>query len=203
MLLFLSTPSVRRATSWLLLSILMLLFLSTPSVRRATINHNANHKRAKFLSTPSVRRATQTNRLHAATIQISIHALRAEGDDTDAGDPQDTTQFLSTPSVRRATRLVVTCTGSGVISIHALRAEGDTLIITQTIKEPNFYPRPPCGGRRLVYGNRYGNAGFLSTPSVRRATFWRQHSANRKKISIHALRAEGDAVRLSNLPRAV
>ena len=33
---------------------------------------------------------------------------------------------------------------------------------------------------------------FLSTPSVRRATPWRQSCPDNGRISIHALRAEGD-----------
>ena len=55
-----------------------------------------------FLSTPSARRAT-TNKLAAdLTQQISIHALREEGD------------FRGCPQAQRLS-----------ISIHALREEGD------------------------------------------------------------------------------
>ena len=35
----------------------------------------------------------------------------------------------------------------------------------------NFYPRPPCGGRRVTGDGKDGPIGiFLSTPSLRRAT---------------------------------
>ena len=35
---------------------------------------------------------------------------------------------------------------------------------------PNFYPRPPRGGRRRLLGQRFRLKLFLSTPSARRAT---------------------------------
>ena len=57
-----------------------------------------------FLSTPSARRATQCAMSYITTINISIHALREEGDArTDTRDAT-TIAFLSTPSARRATR---------------------------------------------------------------------------------------------------
>ena len=56
---FLSTPSVRRATVAQIAKNIVGIFLSTPSVRRATNSFlRAKRKRFKFLSTPSVRRAT-------------------------------------------------------------------------------------------------------------------------------------------------
>ena len=55
-------------------------FLSTPSARRATCSHRRRDGTKKFLSTPSARRATQLPTLSAEWIQISIHALREEGD---------------------------------------------------------------------------------------------------------------------------
>ena len=102
-----------------------------------------------FLSTPSVWRATggaptfgsgQTISIHALRVEgdrdranrredsgkISIHALRVEGDVSPVGRKNRHERFLSTPSVWRATKKAMqraTC-------------------------EINFYPRPPCGGRR-------------------------------------------------------
>ena len=35
---------------------------------------------------------------------------------------------------------------------------------------------------------------FLSTPSARRATFWCLHERHSQRISIHALREEGDLI---------
>ena len=58
-----------------------MLFLSTPSARRATSSNPDDPTRpTEFLSTPSARRATREHTLHCADSTISIHALREEGD---------------------------------------------------------------------------------------------------------------------------
>ena len=102
----------------------------------------------KFLSTPSARRATagwrgQSDRQR----QISIHALREEGDLGNTAALSVTTIFLSTPSARRAT---------------------------------------------TTTGRYWQTSAFLSTPSARRATRTGSEHASNKRISIHALREEGD-----------
>ena len=80
----------------------------------------------RFLSTPSARRATLTLAVGFGDSQISIHALREEGDLLDA-----LAFFLPV-----------------IISIHALREEGDPECLLPGCAEKNFYPRPPRGGRR-------------------------------------------------------
>ena len=55
-------------------------FLSTPSVRRATRDHKTTGGSKIFLSTPSVRRATKGRTQRSNARNISIHALREEGD---------------------------------------------------------------------------------------------------------------------------
>ncbi len=146
-----------------------------------------------FLSTPSARRATFSPFGSTSNSAISIHALREEGDD------------LCGPvnSVRR-------------ISIHALREEGDFFSTRQTTSKGDFYPRPPRGGRLascLIASFSFlflstpsarratyfvdcfaGNTRFLSTPSARRATWGLSPSLQRIRISIHALREEGDVL---------
>ena len=168
-------------------------FLSTPSARRATreqLGHvkigndfyprpprGGRHDRAddtvcrhKFLSTPSARRATGNDGPVQRYLQISIHALREEGD---LRRPMGLTflpKFLSTPSARRATP------GScppGWCCCH-------------------FYPRPPRGGRPVPEMPCSLSARFLSTPSARRATAEHKLTERDLKISIHALREEGD-----------
>ena len=118
----------------------------------------------------SARRATIPQQLMDALEQISIHALREEGDGFPAsvldvhlhfyprpprgGRPSAevgvmvTDLFLSTPSARRAT-LAQTFIGLGRIniSIHALREEGDQRTRIFMLSVANFYPRPPRGGR--------------------------------------------------------
>ena len=55
--------------------------------------------------------------------------------------------FLSTLSLRRATASDSLSDTSDVISIHALLAESDASKRAQQPKQPNFYPRSPCGER--------------------------------------------------------
>ena len=58
-----------------------------------------------FQSTPSVGRATTEWRAFGrATLGISIHALRGEGDNNGLNVKVDDDAFQSTPSVGRATR---------------------------------------------------------------------------------------------------
>ena len=105
-----------------------MVFLSTPSARRATLiaKHGSPSKgdfyprpprggrlsdvqsvqhAQEFLSTPSARRATAVSAVLAHFITISIHALREEGD-----------------ALQKLKTIVE------VISIHALREEGDVAV---------------------------------------------------------------------------
>ena len=79
------------------------IFLSTPSARRATLSNDWIKEGMEFLSTPSARRATKIYHAMGLNKEISIHALREEGDTSRL--PQTYTEyiFLSTPSARRAT----------------------------------------------------------------------------------------------------
>ena len=58
-------------------------------------------------------------------LNISIHALREEGDMTPSTRRTAPSKFLSTPSARRATGDVLRQMELFEISIHALREEGD------------------------------------------------------------------------------
>ena len=149
LMLFLSTPSARRATWKGLLVMSVQTFLSTPSARRATQGcTSVEEYRKTFLSTPSARRATRFSPETLFYFLISIHALREEGDTSTLskrprpsdfyprpprGGRQfslpicvDVEEFLSTPSARRATITVPGFVYAIIISIHALREEGDT-----------------------------------------------------------------------------
>ena len=132
-----------------------------------------------FLSTPSARRATDHHPQPDRRDQISIHALREEGD-PGLGD-----KWFE----------------DNQISIHALREEGDYAqkplcnilwISIHALREEGDQQRSPA----------YCPAGqFLSTPSARRATFFRLCWICSHRISIHALREEGDiALDASILP---
>ena len=102
-------------------------------------------------------------------------------------------EFLSTLSLRRATLVRLLRTYWYSISIHALLAESDKCSLGNPRKKPYFYPRSPCGERlscawsasklgdfypRSPCGERLSTmiiticiALFLSTLSLRRATF--------------------------------
>ena len=107
---------------------------------------------------------------NAVSYEISIHALREEGDDEKTGDFSEEKEFLSTPSARRATGGSQQHNESSSISIHALREEGDL--------------------ERQEYS--FTKIKFLSTPSARRATLAEMQNIILRAISIHALREEGD-----------
>ena len=63
----------------------------------------------------------------AITEEISIHALREEGDIYQINGFALEGRFLSTPSARRATDADALYVSVDDISIHALREEGDVL----------------------------------------------------------------------------
>ena len=101
----------------------------------------------EFLSTPSARRATPCPDRPYNRTNISIHALREEGDYCISNLLICEGIFLSTPSARRATGCLISYVLVSEISIHALRKEGDR---AQQLLQPlnkYFYPRPPQGGR--------------------------------------------------------
>ena len=109
------------------LEVLRRKFLSTPSARRATTYECFKRRIKPFLSTPSARRATQDQPEQDKPPQISIHALREEGDTSYRHCRRSGFRFLSTPSARRATYWTFTHIDTRKISIHALREEGDAM----------------------------------------------------------------------------
>ena len=124
---------------------------------------------------------------------ISIHALLAESDRPWACLAGFVCLFLSTLSLRRATEKAGPASCANNISIHALLAESDMVLLLlripkidfyprspcgerprrpgQTAKANNFYPRSPCGERRKPRRLKSRRCVFLSTLSLRRATF--------------------------------
>ena len=103
--------------------------------------------------------------------QISIHALREEGD----------------------TLIQSRLDETKIISIHALREEGD--LLWQHWKEfmGEFLSTPSARRATCKRLERHRRASkFLSTPSARRATLYKYTRCFDVRISIHALREEGD-----------
>ena len=103
--------------------------------------------------------------------QISIHALREEGDTAAAA-----------------------AAGLDHISIHALREEGDAPGGGNHAQHEDFYPRPPRGGR-------HNEAVLMDAVFIISIHALREEGddvikgllAMSGKISIHALREEGDS----------
>ena len=80
------------------------------------------------------------------------------------------------------------------ISIHALRVEGDNWKICSSVcGNINFYPRPPGGGRHFAYCRQWHVTWYFypRPPGGGRLSLYRYHQKF-LKISIHALRVEGD-----------
>ena len=148
------------------------LFLSTPSARRATpAARRAEQPLMNFYPRPP--RGGRLDRAagRVAYLRISIHALREEGDCQTVVFALILHRFLSTPSARRATR-DSTCTKSRPLNFYPRPPRGGrpSPWLETAPAWRNFYPRPPRGGRRAT--------AALSPPRCR--------------ISIHALREEGD-----------
>ena len=190
---FLSTPSARRATVIRRKRSKTGEFLSTPSARRATrhLSYDLSGD-VLFLSTPSARRATVAVHRYDDLMQISIHALREEGDlfqrlvsgvsgkFLSTPSARRATQgfwrhiqpagFLSTPSARRATLLPSTPPPAWTYFYPRPPRGGRRSSLSTRPPLTYFYPRPPRGGRQRFPARRAVYFVFLSTPSARRAT---------------------------------
>ena len=129
----------------------------------------------RFLSTPSARRATSAEAAANRAWQISIHALREEGDNS------------------------FQCSQSSRLDFYPRPPRGGRLRHSSKLQQDKgyFYPRPPRGGRLCIPCACWLCPRFLSTPSARRATAHKCPHCAGLHISIHALREEGDLPWLS------
>ena len=172
-----------------------MVFLSTPSARRATFapsdaasitsNFYPRPPRGGRLQDAALFVPLNPISIHAlreegdrpsgwrgsGSCSISIHALREEGDDADRLVGGGQVGFLSTPSARRATGFVDL--------VHDLQ---------------KFLSTPSARRATQAYCDALEAIQFLSTPSARRATYIANLNALLEVISIHALREEGDQV---------
>ena len=236
---FLSTLSLRRATVCYRDYPAIMEFLSTLSLRRATSSHTFSRIARLFLSTLSLRRATMC---HSGYPPDGFYFYPR----SPCGERQLTLVqgfscwiFLSTLSLRRATRheydgaqqrqnfyprspcgerrcmiLMLKCCAYFYprspcgerrylintyhrifgISIHALLAESDKAVVNNIVFVPGFLSTLSL--RRATFACWYikeMTAIFLSTLSLRRATHNRLPSIPNACISIHALLAESDS----------
>ena len=102
--------------------------------------------------------------------------------------------FLSTPSVWRATGSTRRLSSSRENFYPRPPCGGRRAKGGFHPRPTHFYPRPPCGGRQCALPTTFTSSAFLSTPSVWRATARKQKQPKQPKISIHALRVEGDSM---------
>ena len=103
-----------------------------------------------FLSTLSLRRATPHRPPRGGDYLISIHALLAESDANSQQEIDNGHEFLSTLSLRRATADALTddvSTGGFLSTLSLRRATAQTA--RNTSIAGHFYPRSPCGERRV------------------------------------------------------
>ena len=174
--------------------IVTVIFQSTPSAWRETAPSASNKNlTGKFQSTPSAWRETIRLNQDDFTTCISIHSLRMEGDPVSSG--KTIRQSISIHSLRMEGDYAAgkgytfweisihslrmegdidnvsdRLTSSG-ISIHSLRMEGDHQMGgTIHIRNSNFNPLPPHGGRPILQYNFAISIPFQSTPSAWRET---------------------------------
>ena len=124
---------------------------------------------------------------------ISIHALREEGDVRNCSAAARSAGYFY-PRPPRGGRHHLPSAGhqNELISIHALREEGDHLPSTRASPPTNFYPRPPRGGRRRQALPDSAARYFYPRPPRGGRRLRRQAGPAEPRISIHALREEGD-----------
>ena len=168
-------------------------FLSTPSGWRATAYSNTVQVLWE-ISIHALR--VEGDRIMSPSLMrstISIHALRVEGDGRNSYCYFIAKVFLSTPSGWRATNGVRPQLHRIKISIHALRVEGDPL----KYRTPPKHPRISIHALR-VEGDRASHASVAT-----RSNFYPRPPGGGRRllpcvtlpecyISIHALRVEGD-----------
>ena len=127
-------------------------FLSTPSARRATTDAGGSTETGLFLSTPSARRATLCLVVTFHFRDISIHALREEGDTLQSKSTERLFDFYPRPprGGRRAQHGRLSTRRRTFLSTPSARRA--TSAGQQVPPESQyFYPRPPRGGRPEIW----------------------------------------------------
>ena len=123
-----------------------------------------------FLSTLSLRRATQITVMQATDAMPFLSTLSLRRATIPCGYFVTPIVFLSTLSLRRATLLIVAIRG---------------IVL-------NFYPRSPCGERRLIPDARELSSIISIHALLAESDLFHQVIQRRGVISIHALLAESD-----------
>ena len=127
-------------------------FLSTLSLRRATPTRS-RPTGATLLFYPRSPCGERPGTAHGGPFGADIFYPRSPCGERHCTKGMDRSQatFLSTLSLRRATCARQHRGAVRQFSIHALLAESDRLWSLRSMIEMFFYPRSPCGERRLVH----------------------------------------------------
>ena len=185
------SPCGERLTI-LLITVTTLLFLSTLSLRRATTSGATYLIFLAFLSTLSLRRATEQQLWQNINTYISIHALLAESDISQLQCIHGRKHFYPrSPCGERLFRQNYECF-EWIISIHALLAESDGWSLNINGAMKISIHALLAESDRIKFKLDFVNQEFLSTLSLRRATGLGVGLYLTTEISIHALLAESD-----------
>ena len=167
---FLSTSPVwgTTASAPLLLTRVSMIFLSTSPVWGTTGGTPGRAFGAiSFLSTSPVWGTTEISQMQRALERISIHVPRV-GDDprVEAGVFAEHHISIHVPRVGDDQRQRVLHAGGNLFlsTSPVWGTTGTGYELCGTLE--NFYPRPPCGGRRVLPLACYRNLEFLSTSPV-------------------------------------
>ncbi len=134
--------------------------------------------------------------------QISIHALREEGDLSPVTGSKRVRNFYPRPPRGGRRCGLYRAQVNSEISIHALREEGDPGCKMAAASSWAFLSTPSARRATMKWDGSNNDYKFLSTPSARRATSSRDFLYSSMSISIHALREEGDLAAIcSTAPR--
>ena len=148
------------------------IFLSTLSLRRATLRV-AIPEHAIVFSIHALLAESDRGKLRVVWGRniFSIHALLAESDQLLAGAIVSAIIFYPRSPCGERPQILGLATGDYYFSIHALLAESDRWSRTFLHPKSFFYPRSPCGERLCFAGAASAPYNFLSTLSLRRATY--------------------------------
>ena len=171
-MIFLSTPSARRATfAWARAAKKRERFLSTPSARRATSGRCPRLRQDRYFYPRPPRGGRRPEPLPTRRSGYFYPRPPRGGRHASRRHRQHRANFYPRPPRGERPRRPARPACKSAISIHALREEGDAYRGDGMMLASNFYPRPPRGGRPA-------GGGYL---------------LHVHGISIHALREEGDS----------
>ena len=194
-MLFLSTPSARRATGCSTTTTPSQTYFYPRPPRGGRLNFKITvHFRRRFLSTPSARRATPKLLPVSRNDPISIHALREEGDRIPRRESNQRADFYPRPprGGRRAAPVPCYSHGRFLSTPSARRATRHKPALP--CPRGNFYPRPPRGGRRCRLSGHRGDHTISIHALREEGDVGRvKDDIKPNQISIHALREEGDS----------